>query len=99
MVMEIKVVVTPGCWGGGAQVGFVTDWEGHRAPFGVLGVFFYFNLDIDILQAVHSLFVCFSICYMSIKKKSAQHLDYPVDSAQCLPGLCLSPVALLASGA
>lgn len=72
----------------GARVGLVSDWEGHRGPCGGNRSILYLNLGINVIQAVHLLFLHFTKCYMSMKRNmSAQHFGYPIDSAQCLPGV------------
>lgn len=76
-------------------MGLVSDWEGHRGPYGGIRNILYLNLGINALQAVHLPFLHFTKCYMSMKRNmSAQHFGYPIDSAQCLPGV-ISFIALM----
>lgn len=74
--MKIRIVFTPG-YGVGGRVGLVIDWEGHKGTFWSIRNLLYLNPGINILQAVHLLFVHYLRCYMSMKRKVSLAFGLP----------------------
>lgn len=76
------------------RVGLVIDWEGHKGTFWSIRNLLYLNPGINILQAVHLLFVYYFRCYMSMKRKVSLVFGLssrfsPVPAWCCLPGIAL----------